>query len=94
MVWVISVFPADRAGFFWKVKIHNYMSTFKDRLLEEKAQLDERGNKLETFIKSEKFDSVTKVQQTLLKIQLQAMVTYGQCLMERITWLDNEVIES
>lgn len=68
------------------------MSTFKERLLEEKAQLDEKGNKLETFIKSDKFESVSKIQRTLLKIQLQAMVTYGQCLMERIEWLENEAI--
>lgn len=66
------------------------MSTFKDRLLEEKSQLDERGSKLESFIKSEKFETVTSVQQTLLKIQLQAMVTYGQCLMERILWLEKD----
>lgn len=66
------------------------MSDFKSRLLEEKAQVDERGNKLESFIKSEKFGSVTPVQQSLLKIQLQSMVTYGQCLMERISWLEKE----
>lgn len=66
------------------------MSTFKERLLEEKSQLDERGNKLESFIKGENFSNITPVQQTLLKIQLQAMVTYGQCLMERISWLEKE----
>jgi hypothetical protein len=66
------------------------MSTFKDRLLEEKAQLDERGNKLESFIKSEAFGNIAPVQQSLLRIQLQAMVTYGQCLMERISWLEKE----
>lgn len=67
------------------------MSTFKDRLLEEKAQLDERGNKLDAFIKSENFEKIEPVQRSLLKIQLQAMVTYGQCLMERISWLEKEV---
>lgn len=65
-------------------------NTFKDRLLEEKAQLDDRGNKLEAFIKGDKFETVHPVQQSLLKIQLQAMVTYGQCLMERLSWLEKE----
>ena len=64
------------------------MDTFKDRLLEEKAQLDERGGKLEGFIKSEAFITIPAVQRSLLCIQLQAMVTYGQCLMERIKWLE------
>lgn len=67
------------------------MSDFKSRLSEEKAQLDERGNKLEAFIKSEKFETVSEVQRSLLKVQLQAMTTYGQCLLERITWLEKEV---
>jgi hypothetical protein len=64
------------------------MSDFKSRLLEEKAQLDERGDKLNSFIVSEKFESIDPIQKSLLKVQLQAMVTYGQCLMERIKVLD------
>jgi len=69
------------------------MSDFLSRLKEEKAQLDERGNKLHDFITGEKFRDINRVQQTLLKIQLQAMTTYGQCLLERITWLENEAVE-
>lgn len=66
------------------------MSDFKSRLLEEKAQVDERGNKLESFIKSNNFETVHPVQKSLLRVQLQAMVTYGQCLKERIEWLEKE----
>lgn len=68
------------------------MSTFKDRLLEEKTQLDERCGKLNAFIKSEKFETVHNVQQSLLKIQLDAMRTYSQCLAERLLWLEKEEV--
>ena len=64
------------------------MSNFKDRLLEEKAQLDERRAKLEAFQQSEAFKGIEPVQMTLLNIQAQAMATYSQCLTERIAWLD------
>lgn len=66
------------------------MSTFKERLLEEKSQVDERGNKLDSFIKSENFATIDPVQQSLLRVQLQSMATYGQCLRERIFWLEKE----
>lgn len=70
------------------------MSTFKDRLLEEKEQLTERGNKLEAFINSGKYQELPPVQQSLLRIQLQAMVTYGQCLIERISWIEKGELPS
>ena len=69
-------------------KTPEVMSTFKDRLLEEKAQLDERRAKLEVFQHSEAFQGIGPVQMTLLNIQAQAMATYSQCLTERIAWLD------
>lgn len=67
------------------------MSTFKDRLLEEKAQLDERRDKLHAFLvnvrmKNDKVD-IEPVQITLLNIQEKAMETYSECLRERIEWL-------
>lgn len=61
---------------------------FLTRLKEEKAQLDERKSKLEAFIGSDKFVQIDGVQQTLLNIQVQAMATYSQCLLERITRLE------
>lgn len=65
------------------------MSNFKDRLLTEKAELDEKREKLEAFQTSEAFQKITPVQMSLLNIQAQAMSTYSQCLTERIAWLDN-----
>lgn len=62
------------------------MSTFKERLLTEKAELDEKRSKLEAFQKIE------PVQMTLLNIQAQAMLTYSQCLTERLAWLKEEVV--
>ena len=63
------------------------MSTFKERLENEKAELSEKQEKLRTFIASEKFKEIDNVQMTLLNIQLKAMETYSQCLLERIVRL-------
>jgi hypothetical protein len=63
------------------------MSNFRDRLLEEKAQLDDRRTKLVAFLESEKIDTIDSVQITILNIQSQAMLTYSQCLLERIARL-------
>lgn len=66
------------------------MSTFKERLLEEKQQLDERAGKLAAFINSDNFHSVSAIQKSLLSIQLPAMLTYSHCLAERLAWLQKE----
>ena len=66
------------------------MSNFKDRLVTEKQELDEKRGKLEAFQTSEAFQSIDPVQMTLLNIQAQAMATYSQCLLERIVWLEKE----
>lgn len=64
--------------------------TFMDRLFEEKNVLSDRANKLEEFIKSEKFKSVSDRQQTLLHEQLFAMNRYLGLLIMRI----DDIIES
>ena len=64
------------------------MSTFKERLIEEQAQLNEKHEKLVAFIASENFQKIDPVQMTLLNIQEKAMQTYSQCLLERIVRLD------
>jgi len=66
------------------------MSTFKERLTAEKAELSEKMEKLRAFIASEKFKEIDPVQMTLLNIQVKAMETYSQCLLERIVRLDVE----
>lgn len=67
------------------------MSDFKTRLLEEKAQLDERLEKLQAFQNSDAFQGIAAVQQTLLNVQVKAMATYSQTLLERIVWLEKPV---
>jgi hypothetical protein len=64
------------------------MSDFKTRLLEEKAQLDERLEKLQAFQSSPGFQNIPAIQQALLNIQANAMATYSQILLERIAWLE------
>jgi DNA-binding protein H-NS len=64
------------------------MSDFKTRLLDEKAQLDERLEKLQAFQASDGFQNIAAVQQTLLNVQANAMATYSQILLERIAWLE------
>ena len=66
-----------------------FMSTFKERLTIEKAELSEKLEKLRTFIASEKFQEIDNVQMTLLNIQVKAMETYSQCLLERIVRLED-----
>lgn len=63
------------------------MSDFRTRLETEKAELSEKLEKLRDFIASEKFQEIDAVQMTLLNIQVKAMETYSQCLLERIVRL-------
>ena len=60
------------------------MSDFKTRLETEKIELEEKLNKLDDFLVSEKVKDVDDVQKALLQVQATAMNTYLQCLKERI----------
>lgn len=60
------------------------MSDFKVRLHTEQKELEEKLNKLDAFLASEKVDSVDDVQKALLHVQATAMNTYNQCLKERL----------
>jgi len=64
------------------------MSTFKERVINEKEQLSDNIDKLEHFIGGDNFTTMHPAQQSLLKIQLAAMVTYNQCLAQRLHWLE------
>ena len=64
--------------------IHKQMSDFKDRLIDEQAQLEEKLNKLDAFLMSDKVKAVDDVQKALLHVQATAMNTYNQCLKERL----------
>ena len=63
------------------------MSDFKNRLVEEQAQLEEKLNKLNDFNQSEKAKEIDPVQKDLLLIQAGAMYTYNECLKARIARL-------
>lgn len=63
------------------------MDNFAERLINERIELAERKNKLKHFVDSDKFYSIDKTQQSLLKIQLNAMETYHEVLMQRINHL-------
>ncbi len=60
------------------------MSNFKTRLIEEKTQLEEKLDKLDAFLLSEKVQEIDDVQKALLQVQATAMNTYLQCLKERL----------
>lgn len=66
------------------------MSTFYDRLLNEKKELDEKWIKLKSFLESDKIIDLNPVQISLLNIQEKAMATYSQILAERLSWLTKE----
>lgn len=60
------------------------MSDFKDRLIDEKIELDKKTEKLESFFDSDTFKGLDKTNQGLLTIQHSAMQTYSECLRQRI----------
>lgn len=66
------------------------MSNFKERLIDERDQLEEKLAKLEAFMDSDKFDSIETMQMSLLHVQMAAMNTYYTVLEERIAWINAE----
>ena len=66
------------------------MSNYIQRLKEEKKELSKKLESLREFIESENFTKINPVQMTLLNIQIKAMETYSQCLLERLIRLDAE----
>ena len=63
------------------------MSDFKSRLDLERTELEEKVNKLNSFLDSEKAMDISKDQRGLLKIQAQAMGTYLSILKLRLELL-------
>jgi hypothetical protein len=66
------------------------MSTFIERLLAEETELNEKKAKLEAFVGTDAFKNVDKEQQSLLKIQLNAMATYSECLNQRLIQINSK----
>jgi hypothetical protein len=65
------------------------MSDFKTRLLEERDQLQEKVEKLDKFLDSSMYETISERQQVLLVDQLESMEDYLYYLNERIEDLDN-----
>jgi hypothetical protein len=57
---------------------------FVARLQEERTQLRERKEKLEAFIRNEKFKQLPFVKQSLMRDQLKIMTNYFQVLTARL----------
>lgn len=66
------------------------MSTFLERLIAEETELNEKKSKLGAFIESDGFKNIDKEQQSLLKIQHNAMATYSECLNQRLIQINNK----
>lgn len=60
---------------------------FKERLNEERIELQDKVEKLESFLQTEKANEVGEFQLTMLNIQLSSMFCYLQCLTARIEQL-------
>lgn len=69
------------------------MSTFKERLEQEAAELNEKIVRLQDFINSEKSNEIDKDHKGLLFIQVEAMRTYYQVLLIRLVDLDRSAKE-
>lgn len=60
------------------------MSTLLERLIEEQEQLQEKFEKLYSFMSSDNFESVSEKQHELLEWQLAYMNSYNTILLLRI----------
>lgn len=60
---------------------------FLDKLKEEVSELKQKTVKLDTFIKSNFFTSISKKQQILLELQLNTMKSYEVILQLRLNEL-------
>ena len=63
------------------------MEAFKVRLINEQFDLQEKIEKLKSFVESESISKVDDSQQKLLNDQLGAMVRYNDILIERLLLL-------
>lgn len=64
------------------------MSDFKERLLQEKNDLEKKVSKLEHFVVSDRFYKLSEANMILLKDQLKAMTAYLNILLIRLELLN------
>lgn len=60
------------------------MKPYQQRVVNEKAELDDRLGKLKTFLETEVFSDLDNDERKRLQLQFLAMNTYSQILGERI----------
>jgi len=60
------------------------MSTYQDRVKQEKEELDEKLRSLHNYLDSEGFNKLENRQQYLLSAQYDIMLKYSSVLKERI----------
>lgn len=60
------------------------MEGFKERLLKEKEELDEKREKLSKFLQSDKIFDIDDRSRNLLSRQFKVMTLYSKILKERI----------
>jgi cell division septum initiation protein DivIVA len=68
------------------------MSDFLVRLKKEGEDLQEKIEKLEEFLDSDKSATIDPIQQSLLNIQYAAMMTYAEVLLQRIQYLEKQPV--
>lgn len=75
-------------------KAYKPADTFKDRLVIEKAELEDKLQKCESFVKLEKFREVVKdeYQASLLQLQSQSMREYYNILVHRLFADDSDLL--
>lgn len=61
------------------------MLDYQERVVTEKADLDEKLSKLSEFVENDIFSNLPKVEQELLSTQLNVMKKYSGLLGKRIT---------
>jgi hypothetical protein len=84
----------QNASFVWEPIVSTTTAPLKleDRLEVEQKALEEKIIALSKFTIGDRFRSASLIQQSLLKVQLNAMLTYERCLIERIEHLNSKEV--
>lgn len=61
------------------------LKDWQERLVEEKAQADEKVKRLDAFVRGPKFDGIHVEDRALLREQLAVMTRYAEILQERVS---------
>ena len=61
------------------------MKEHEIRVINEKAELDDKFNKLVSFMMTDAYSSLQSVDQGLLMVQVRIMKMYSECLGDRIS---------